>query len=73
MLYGIYNLPTWLFGVLTIAVFAIASCGGLVLMRGWIRNHLRLSNDTNEAVNGYFAGVGVIYGLLLGLVAVATW
>lgn len=73
MLYRIYDLPTWLFGVLTVSVFAMASCGGLVLMRAWIRKHLRLSNDTNDAVNAYFAGVGIFYGLLLGLVAVATW
>lgn len=73
MLYGIYELPTWLWGLLTVVFFAMASCAGLVLMRVWIRKHLRLSIDINEAVNGYFSGIGVIYGLLLGLVAVATW
>lgn len=73
MLYGLYDLPTWLWGLLTIVFFAMASCAGLVLMRVWIRKHLRLSSDINEAINGYFSGVGVIYGLLLGLVAVATW
>src|SRR5689334_15839518 len=73
MLYGLYDLPTWLWGLLTIVCFAMASCAGLVLMRVWIRKHLRLSSDINEAINGYFSGVGVIYGLLLGLVAVATW
>lgn len=73
MLYWIYDLPTWLFGVLTVALFTTGSCGGLLLTRRWIREHLRISDDTNEAVNAYFAGVGVFYGLLLGLVAVATW
>lgn len=73
MIYWIYDLPNWLFGVLTVTLFTSASCGGLLLMRRWIRKHLRLSDDTNEAVNAYFAGVGVLYGLLLGLVAVATW
>lgn len=73
MLYKIYDLPTWMFGVLTLVLFAMGACGGLVLTRAWIRTHLRLASDTNDAVNAYVAGVGVFYGLLLGLVAVATW
>lgn len=73
MLYKIYDLPIWLWGLLTVGLFAMASCAGLVFMRVWIRKYLRLSVDLNEAVNGYFSGIGVIYGLLLGLVAVATW
>lgn len=73
MLYRIYDLPDWLFGMLTVVLFTLFACGGLALMRPWIRKHLRLSDDSNEVVNAYFAGVGVLYGLLLGLVAVATW
>jgi Protein of unknown function (DUF4239) len=73
MLYKIYDLPTWMFGVLTVVFFAMVACGGLMLTRAWIRTHLRLASDTNDSVNAYFAGVGVFYGLLLGLVAVATW
>lgn len=69
----IYDLPTWAFGVLTVAVFAAGSCGGLLACRRWIGKRLHLSDDTNEVINAYFAGVGVFYGLLLGLVAVATW
>lgn len=73
MLYWIYDIPTWLFGVLTVGSVTLLACIGLIVMRPWIRRHLRVTDDTNEAVNAYFAGVGVFYGLLSGLVAVATW
>jgi hypothetical protein len=73
MIFWIYDLPTWAFGILTVSFVAMVSCGGLLLSRSWIRKQIRLSDDTNEVVNAYFAGVGVLYGLLLGLVAVATW
>jgi hypothetical protein len=69
----IYDLPSWQFGLLTVTLFASVACGGLLVARGPIRRSFRLSDDTNEVVNSYFAGVGVFYGLLLGLVAVATW
>lgn len=72
-MFWIYDLPTWVFGLLTVLCFTLPACLGLVITRRWIREHLRVTDDTNESVNGYFAGVGVLYGLLLGLVAVATW
>lgn len=73
MIYWIYDIPGWVFGILTVSLFVLLSCGGLWLTREPIRRNFRLSDDTNEAVNSYFSGVGVFYGLLLGLVAVATW
>lgn len=69
----IYDIPSWTFGVLSVLFFAGVSCSGLLVCRRWARRHLHLSDDTNEVVNAFFAGVGVLYGLLLGLVAVATW
>lgn len=69
----IYDLPTWVFGLLSLVSFAMAACGGLALTRGYIRKHIQLGTDTNDTVNAYFAGIGVFYGLLLGLIAVATW
>jgi len=73
MIAWVYEIPTWVFGALIVTLFVVISCGGLMACRGVIRSRLRLSDDTNEVVNAYFAGVGVFYGLLLGLVAVATW
>lgn len=71
--YWIYDLPTWQFGLGTIALFTLISVGGLSLTRTRIYNKFRISDGSNETVNGFFAGVGVIYGLLVGLVAVAAW
>ena len=71
--YWIYDLPTWAFGLGTTLLFILISVSGLALVRTKIYSKFRLSEGTNETVNGFFAGVGVIYGLLVGLVAVAAW
>lgn len=72
-MYWIYDIPTWQLGVAIVLLFNSVSLLGLMISRNWIYRKFRLSNETNEAINGYFAGVGVLYGLLLGLVAVAAW
>ena len=72
-MYWIYDIPTWLLGILIGAFFLLVSLGGLGLSHGFIRKRLMLSNDTNNAVCGYIGGIGAILGLLLGFVAVATW
>jgi hypothetical protein len=72
-LYWIYDLPTWQLGLLIVSSFLLIGLGGLLSGRPWIYRRFRISNDTNESVNGFFAGVGVLYGILLGLVAVADW
>jgi hypothetical protein len=72
-MYWIYDIPTWLFGLLTISTFVLVAFLGLIVSRRWAGRIFRLSDETNEAVNGFFAGVGVMYSLLLGLVAVAAW
>jgi len=72
-LYWIYDIPTWKFGVGTVLLFTLISVGGLSLSRTYIYNKFRISEGSNETVNGFFAGIGVIYGLLVGLVAVAAW
>ncbi len=72
-MYWIYDIPVWLLGICTIMVFIAVSLLGLVVSRNWIYQKMHLSNESNEAINGYFAGVGVLYGLLMGLVAVAAW
>lgn len=72
-MYWIYDEPTWVLGLVTTLAFLLPAVLGLMLGRKWIYRTFRLSDETNESVNGYFAGAGVLYGLLLGLVAVATW
>lgn len=73
MFFWIYDIPTWVLGVFIIAGTTFLSWLGLFMSHDFIHRKFRLSNDTNEPVNGFFSGAGVFYGLLLGLVAVATW
>ena len=72
-LYWIYELPTWAMGLVVILAFLLPSLLGLLVVRTWIYRSFGLSDDTNESVNGFVAATGMLYGLLLGLVAVATW
>ncbi|MEY2700766.1 MAG: hypothetical protein RIQ52_1521 [Pseudomonadota bacterium] len=70
---ALYELSAWLQAAIIISLTTLISVAGLLLMRKRLSSSMRISNDSNEGVNGFFAGVGVFYGLLLGLVAVATW
>lgn len=71
--YWIYDLQPWILGSGMVLIFMLFSVAGLALTRKTIYNRFRISEGTNETINGVFAGVGVIYGLLVGLVAVAAW
>jgi hypothetical protein len=71
--YWIYDIPTWQLGILAVASFTIPSVLCLALTRRWIYRTFHVCSDIDESVNGFFAGVGVLLGLLMGLVAVAAW
>jgi hypothetical protein len=72
-MYWIYDLPNWLFCVLTVGLFVTLSVGGLIATRPWARRFLGASSRENDSVNYFVAAVWVLYGLALGLIAVATW
>jgi hypothetical protein len=72
-MYWIYDMPTWLFGLITVVSFVTIAVGGLILCRGYIRAKFGLADTMNEAVSGYIGGITGLYGLLLGLVIVASW
>lgn len=73
-MFWIYDLPTWLLCALVIAAYAVVAMTGLRLLRPWAR---RAAGDAphshNELVNYFLSAGGVLYGLLLGLVAVGAW
>lgn len=71
--YWIYDLANWQLGVLIVVVNVAAAVGGLFLTRRPVKKLLHGSDRHNEVVSWVFAGVGVFYGLALGLIAVATW
>lgn len=71
--YWIYDLPNWTLGVLIVSVFLALSLAGLFATRPLVRKMLGPSSHYNDVVSYFFAGIGVFYGLALGLIAVATW
>jgi hypothetical protein len=73
MFYWIYNLPNWQLAILTILVFVGVALGGLFVSRPLMRRLLNASPEHNDIASAFFAGVGVFYGLALGLIAVGTW
>jgi len=71
--YWIYDLPNWQLGLLIVLTFASVSVLGLFATRPVARWILRGSGQYNDLVSWVFAGIGVFYGLALGLIAVGTW
>ncbi len=71
--YWIYDLPNWTLGVLIVATFVAISLAGLFATRPLVRRLLGPAANYNDVVSYFFAGIGVFYGLALGLIAVATW
>jgi len=72
-MYWVYDLPSWLFAVLTVAVAVAIGLIGFYATRKWVR---RVHGDeiSHNDIVGFFLGtIGLFYGITLGLVAVGTW
>src|SRR5215468_12286394 len=73
MFYWIYNLPALWVIVLFEAVFVGVCWLGTVLLRPSARSWLRQEARLNDMLAAFLQYFGVIFGLLLGLLAVATY
>lgn len=73
MFFWLYDLPVWLMGVLFIVVFVAFGCGGLLLVRPFVRRRFGQKEGHNEQVGFIVNVVGLFYGLLVGLVVVAAY
>lgn len=71
--YWVYDIPNWLFCLLTIFVFVAFGVAGLLPTRNWVRRQHRINHSHNDIVGYYLAAITVFYGITLGLVAVGTW
>jgi hypothetical protein len=70
----IYDLPNWLLCVLILVVFVGAALAGQLLTQRLVHHFLSQAlEDHNEAVGAFISAFGVFYGIMLGLVAIATW
>lgn len=74
-MYWIYDLPNWAFGSLTVATFVAIGLAGLFLTRNWVRriHHCHGEHSQNDIVGFYMAGVTVLYGVSVGLLAIGAW
>ena len=71
-MYWVYNLPNWLFELLTILLFVSFSLAGLLASRRIIRR-VHLQHSYNDIVGFYLAAITVLYGVTLGLLAIGAW
>jgi Protein of unknown function (DUF4239) len=69
----LYDLPTWLMGVLIVVVFTALSVAGLYATRRFVMAITGPSPGHNEGVDAYIAAAAVFYGIVAGLIAVAAW
>lgn len=73
MFYWIYDIPNGLLAVLMSMACIGYTWGGLLLLRPRIRKWLGPEPGENEFVSYFVSVYGVFYGLMLGLIAVATY
>ncbi len=71
--YWVYDLPNWLFFVITIGVFIFISLLGAFLFSSKLEKWLGLTVEHNSIVSTFLGMSGVFYGITLGLIAVGTF
>src|SRR5215469_7276416 len=72
-MYWVYDLPNWLFAVLTVAVAVAIGLIGFYATRQWVRQVHGEEISHNDIVGFFLGTIGLYYGITLGLVAVGTW
>lgn len=73
MFYWIYDYPSSWIGVLFAIVFVGFTWLEIIVLRPLIRSWIHGKRSANDMVGFAFSGVSVLYGLLLGLLAVAAY
>jgi hypothetical protein len=71
--YWIYDLPTWALALLFAVFFVGVTWLGIVLTRPHVRRWVEPQEDWNEVMGYVLSCHGVLYGILLGLIAVGTY
>ncbi len=72
-LYWIYDYPTWLLFVGLIIFFVVLSVTGILTLRYWTDDVLKVTTEDNATISEYMGVTGVFFGLVLGMVAVGSW
>jgi hypothetical protein len=71
--YWIYDIPTWALAVLFAVTFVGVTWLGIVLTRPHLRRWIEPQTDWNDVMGYVLSCHGVLYGILLGLIAVGTY
>jgi hypothetical protein len=71
--FWIYDQPTWAVALLFSAAFAVFGIAGLLVFRRTTYQWIHRSESTNEVVGFAMSSFALLYGLLLGLLAVAAY
>lgn len=69
----LYDLPTWLMGLLIVGAFTALSVAGLYATRRFVVAITGPRPGHNEGVDAFIAAAAVFYGIVAGLIAVAAW
>lgn len=72
-MYWIYDLPNVVFGMFTITTFIVFGLLGLLAARHFLAKRWAHRRAQNEVVSYFFAAVGALYGITLGLISVGAW
>jgi hypothetical protein len=73
MMYWIYDYPSWVIGLLFCSTLVAFTWMGIFLTRATVHSWLHREKRANEMVGLALSSYFVLFGLLLGLLAVATY
>jgi lipid-A-disaccharide synthase-like uncharacterized protein len=73
LFFWIYDQPTWAMALAFSAAFAVFGIAGLTVFRRTTYQWMHRSERTNEVVGFAMSSFALLYGLLLGLLAVAAY
>jgi hypothetical protein len=69
----IYDYPSWLIGPLFVVAFIAVTWAGIFLTRATVHSWLHREEHANEMVASALSNYFVLFGILFGLLAVATY
>ena len=72
-MYWVYDYPSWVIGSLFVFVLVAVTWGGIFILRATVHARLHKDKRTNEMVGLALTGFFALFGLLIGLIAVATY
>ena len=73
MMFWIYDYPSWAVSAAFCVVFVAVTWSGIFLTRATVHSWIHRDRRTNDMVGLALESFYVLFGLLLGLVAVATY